>query len=210
MKKLILLAFVLSLGFAKAQSITPRGTNICDSFTVDFSDTSSGLFFHFVEEGYTPNGMVIQERRWYFGDPGSDTANTSKAIQPDHMFSAPGTYTVCLAADAKLPGEPGGQDIFCYDSICKTVVVLASVINDEPLHGLNKFYPNPAQNYIAWNGQPAEISEVILYDIHGKECFHILNPISQLSLPTKCPNGIYFLYYKTREGIQKQKITIQR
>lgn len=153
MKKIILCSLLLVATVAlKAQDIASRGNNICDSFTIDFSDTSSGLLFHFLEEGFTPNGMVIPERRWYFGDPNSDSANFSMALEPDHMFTAQGSYNVCIAADGKLPGEPGGNNVFCYDSTCRTVVVLASGIGNQMEVPGNSFYPNPSRGIIFWQG----------------------------------------------------------
>ena len=41
-------------------------------------------------------GAPVTSRLWTFGDSGSGSANTSTAQDPQHTFTGPGTYQVCL------------------------------------------------------------------------------------------------------------------
>lgn len=50
---------------------------------------------------------------WSFGDAIS-TSNTSSEVNPSHLYSGPGTYTICLKATDSLHG--------CVDSTCKDIV----------------------------------------------------------------------------------------
>jgi PKD repeat protein len=50
---------------------------------------------------------------WDFGDPASAGANTSTEVNPNHPFSAPGVYEVCLTA----------SNSYGSDTLCKLVTV---------------------------------------------------------------------------------------
>jgi hypothetical protein len=56
----------------------------CEGLACDFEDVSDD-----------PDGD-IDSRSWNFGDPASGEENTSDNNNPDHTFTAPGTYTVTL------------------------------------------------------------------------------------------------------------------
>lgn len=72
-------------------SITPNPianffySSSCQDMIVDFQDASS------------PNGAGnIASRNWDFGDPASGIFNYSNLANPQHVYSAPGTYIVTL------------------------------------------------------------------------------------------------------------------
>lgn len=50
--------------------------------------------------------LPLSNIRWNFGDPASGAANTATGLTPTHVFSAPGSYTVTLQADAATGGTP--------------------------------------------------------------------------------------------------------
>lgn len=52
--------------------------------------------------------------RWTFGD-----GSSSSLVNPDHFYTAPGTYTVCLRIAKPTPAGTQG----CVREICKTIVV---------------------------------------------------------------------------------------
>lgn len=52
---------------------------------------------------------------WNFGDPASGATNTSTTQNPTHIFSAPGTYNVCLTIFS--------SDSTCYDMTCQTIYI---------------------------------------------------------------------------------------
>jgi hypothetical protein len=81
---------------------------------------------------------------WDFGDPNSGTANTSNEMHPDHVFSAPGLYTVCLTVSNQ----------YGADTLCKQVYIDESVdVNEPQLTETEQgvlVYPNPASTWAEW------------------------------------------------------------
>jgi PKD repeat protein len=62
------------------------------------------------------NTAATDSIRWTFGD-----GSTSNALNPVHIYSAPGTYTVCL----RIIRYNAGSTTPCVREICKTIVVQA-------------------------------------------------------------------------------------
>lgn len=209
MKKIILAAFVTVLAAGYARAAEDGAREICDSFYVDYTDTSSGLYFQFFDASFTPGGVLITDRRWYFDDPASDSANTSGALEPEHIFTSAGTYNVCLAADAKLPAEPGGTDIYCYDSICKSVTVVNTGIVKTKIADNGYFYPNPTHDFIYWKGDVIEIKDLVLYDLTGRRWLSIKKAEREVALPGDCPAGVYVLRYYSDGELKQQTIEIR-
>ena len=80
-----------------------------------FTDTvnpNNTTVFH---NGSTVTNGTITSYQWSFGDGSSSTA-----ANPDHHYSQPGNYTVCLSVTAQVTNAPGTT---CMDSFCKTVSV---------------------------------------------------------------------------------------
>jgi hypothetical protein len=82
--------------------------------------------------------------QWNFGDPASGVANTSTEMHPDHVFSGPGLYTVCLTVSNQ----------YGSDTLCKQVYIDESVdVNEPQLTETEQgvlVYPNPARTWIEW------------------------------------------------------------
>ena len=107
------------------------GTSLDYIFPIQISDPPLGDFT------WTPGGCVATPYqflettpqlpkptyRWYwnFGDPGSGAANTSTIRNPQHTFSAPGTYTVKYVAYT----TPG----CVVDTVTKTTIVVPDLPN---------------------------------------------------------------------------------
>ncbi len=62
------------------------------------------------------NTAATDSIKWTFGD-----GSTSNALNPVHIYSAPGTYTVCL----RIIRYNAGSTTPCVREICKTIVVQA-------------------------------------------------------------------------------------
>jgi hypothetical protein len=60
---------------------------------------------------------------WHFGDPTSGTHDTSSSHNPLHLYTAPGTYTVCLYVQSK---RTNGRA--CTDTVCAAVVVAHTAV----------------------------------------------------------------------------------
>ncbi len=68
--------------------------NFCEGDTTTFTTDSTGN---------------VTSMHWDFGDPASGAANTSTLLNPVHVFSAPGTYTVTI--EVEYSGSPPRQFI---------------------------------------------------------------------------------------------------
>lgn len=91
----------------KSQQCTASFNAVANQFTPNaylFSNTS----FHLVQ----PFGSISYT--WDFGD-----GNGSNSTSPQHVYSGPGTYHVCLFMDVL---DSGGSSL-CFDSICTNIVI---------------------------------------------------------------------------------------
>lgn len=138
----------------------PAVVNACDSLTVGFSSSpQSATIYNFTDNSFTNSGTV-SNWQWNFGDPASNTNNTSTLQNPQHTFSAGGTYTVCL----KVTGYVNGAT--CTDSFCTQIVVIPMGIGSTQSAAI-QVYPNPAKNnlVIDYNGSSKLIAT--LTDVYG-------------------------------------------
>jgi hypothetical protein len=103
-------------------------------------DRLAGLLVDFTSVSwYEPNIW-----QWNFGDPASGATNTSSEMYPDHVFSGPGLYTVCLTVSNQ----------YGSDTLCKQVYIDESVdVNEPQLTETEQgvlVYPNPANTWVEW------------------------------------------------------------
>lgn len=140
---------------------------------------------------------------WNFGDPPSGANNTSNLQNPAHIFSAPGTYTVCLNFVSITT-----MGIVCSDNICINVVIpLTTGIKEES--EINFFLsPIPAIDYLMISGD-FQSGEFELFNTSGKSLFSTSLVSTKVLLP-ELPNGIYFAAIQTKKGKSIHKILIFR
>ena len=117
----------------KCDSITvPEPCNIVANF-IWHPDTLNAQHIFFTN---TSTGINTADTiRWTFGDGTSSTI-----FSPDHTYSQPGTYTVCLRIARMRPA--GSQP--CVSEICKTVVVTSNC-NFTPAWSWQLSATNPLQ-----------------------------------------------------------------
>ncbi|WP_041627500.1 PKD domain-containing protein [Owenweeksia hongkongensis] len=138
-----------------------RSTAQADSCTADFSANSLNNAFRLVlftnlssTTFGVPNGKV--EYTWFFGD-----GIFSYDRDPRHSYLTNGSYNVCLAQEVK--DSVTGQ-VFCADTICKTVVV-----NYQPPPCNAEFIVDTANSYsgdiIVWNSSIPN-SKDTLYSVY--------------------------------------------
>ena len=92
------------------------GGNICDEFEASFSWTTTTSGNGVIFSNATTGTGFQTTWQWYFGD-----GTTSTEAQPDHAYTEPGTYTVCLVATTVFETLAGL--ITCVDEHCAAVVV---------------------------------------------------------------------------------------
>ena len=108
--------------------LTIQGTNNCNDVKCQVVQVHSYCYaeftyedsvntvnpVHFIDLSGSIQGPIVSWY-WNFGDPASGTNNFSSLQNPDHIFTAPGTYSVCLTAH--------GSDSLCYDTWCREIVI---------------------------------------------------------------------------------------
>lgn len=90
-------------------------SDVCDQLQVDFTlraDSANNRKILFINQTNPLTANVFVN--WNFGD-----GTTSLAYNPEHIYSQPGTYTVCLRA----------QMASCIKDTCKVITVQPSVID---------------------------------------------------------------------------------
>jgi|GEM_PF-5425961 len=88
----------------------------CDSLTVAFTYTNTGLNYQFTDLSTITGGTIIGWS-WNFGDPSSGVNNTSALQNPSHLFTGTGLYVVCLTVTATVNGIVCPPKTICSDII---------------------------------------------------------------------------------------------
>ncbi|MGG9970572.1 PKD domain-containing protein [Ferruginibacter sp. SUN002] len=96
------------------------GTTNC-TFTPDFTfrnDSAIGNPYKYYFENTTPEITAYDSVKWTFGD-GTQSYHNEK--NPDHTYTATGTYNVCMII---IKRNPNLQPIGCAKYICKTITII--------------------------------------------------------------------------------------
>jgi PKD repeat protein len=120
---------------------------------------------------------------WDFGDPASGTSNTSLLKHPDHVFTSPGGYKVCLEV----------CNGYGCDSVCKQVMVYGSQALTYG-QGEALVFPNPAISTIRWVWSAKGSGQLFITNALGQTMVTIpvaadIQPEYDVSL---LPSGVYF------------------
>jgi len=136
--------------------VVEGGASPCDSLNAGFQMTVDGqvAIFHTGSN----NG---QHYIWHFGDGAS-----GDGPQPVHTYSAPGTYTACLAVWA---WDPQTQDT-CWADHCETIVILPLGIAEATSTGGLMAWPQPFSNGLSLSGS----------DLHGPYQVSLVDPTGRV------------------------------
>ncbi len=160
--------------------VLATGSNCVDSFCVTLSTTppcNLNAGFQWADSSYQ-NGTVVYffpsntgisnlGHQWTFGD-----GSSSNAVSPDHLYTQPGTYTVCHKIFQ--PNAPA-----CKDSVCNVIVVgnnagcnlVATVIqstnpNNQIILEAVATGGTPPYTYL-WNTTPPQTTKTINATVGG-------------------------------------------
>ncbi len=118
------------------------------------TQTLDGTSFSFTNTTTNP----FDKLRWEFGDGNIDTVRN---IIGNYSYSTSGTYNIKLILK---------DNFSCSDTTSKTVVAIASSLNE--LAGINnlKIYPNPANDVlnVSFNTNGEETIQLRILDLNGK------------------------------------------
>lgn len=163
----------------------------CDTTGNGFTFTQSGDSVWF---SGTTGGTPISWS-WNFGDPSTGPNNASSLQNPLHVFSASGSYIVCL-----IIGYSSNTGIVCSDTICKNITIVKVGIKDALEQELKSF-PNPAETEIYLSNQVD--GDAVIYSLEGKKIKERkVHPNAIVSI-TDLPNGFYVLQFFSEKGIFK-------
>lgn len=140
---------------------------------------------------------------WNFGN-----GQTSTQQNPTHVYTANGSYNVCLI----VTGTTANMQT-CIDTICKTVLVNATGLQDVYKNALS-IYPNPATDQV-WVELPIGNSSksISIADLAGRVLVQQNlsgNTSKQVALDIQhLSKGIYLIQVNTDKGIYQSKLRVE-
>lgn len=140
---------------------------------------------------------------WDFGD-----GNYDNTMNPSHVYSAPGMYTVCLTVYDSM-------QVFC-DSTCYTVTVQSvGVEEDNLLEASLSVSPNPADELLQLSFMTESTGEanVTFFDAAGRNTFnetfvHNDGHVNTRINTTNMPQGIYLVKIEVNGFVAWKKIAL--
>jgi hypothetical protein len=165
-------------------------------------DQFNPLLLHFEFTGNVPVNSFQFLGIWDFGD-----GNLSSDSCPSHLYSQPGTYTVCLSFSICI-----GGGLSCHDDTCVTITIgnIAGVGN--PDGSLTAFYsyPNPVHSKLHIRTDSSRDFAVKIKTMTGQVVFDgtLINdePIDVSFFP----DGIYFIEASDGSSIIERKFMVHR
>ena len=132
------------------------------------------------------------EWHWSFGDPASGVNNNSLERHPQHIYSAPGTYEVCL--------EVG--NVNARDTLCRMLTLGSSLAENPDLDTRIQVAPNPFDSRlsVAVSSPLAQAGMIRLFDQTGRLVMQERLSFGITELNTgHLPPGMYFYSISVRE-----------
>jgi PKD repeat protein len=169
------------------------GMGSCN-ITANFSNSTGSLNVSF-SNMTTCTGCTSMTYKWSFGD----LSPISTATNPSHLYSAAGTYTVCLVSTGLDSNSSP-----CIDTTCKAITVVGSSgINDIEGQSIN-FHPNPSSGLFTYSLMPGEImSSMEIMDLTGRRVlnYSTRNNGKDVMLDLSyVPNGMYYVHLRLQNG----------
>ncbi|MFY8019961.1 MAG: T9SS type A sorting domain-containing protein, partial [Bacteroidia bacterium] len=161
------------------------------TFTV--TQTTDATSFSFTNTTTKP----FEKLRWEFGDNNIDTVRN---IIGNYSYTTSGNYTVKLILT---------DNFSCSDTAAKSIVAIASSLNELP--GINnlKIYPNPANDVlnVSFQSIDKDIIQIRILDINGKLIksgidFDGLGYCEKQINLEAIPSGIYLLELATSKSVK--------
>ena len=175
----------------------------CGQVHAQFSDSVGKAYYvQFFDSSYANIGDSLVWQ-WHFGDAASGIHNQSDSAAPSHVFSAAGSYYVCLYVSAYR-----SNGLVCTDTFCSTINLMPNSIQDASLHYI-KISPNPAQDYLYVSGLSSE-AVLELRNMCGQMVLRMPILQSMVTLPPSIPSGMYFATVMSAQASTSQKIILMR
>jgi FOG: PKD repeat len=135
------------------------------------------------------------EWHWDFGDPASGLNNMSTERHPEHLFSEPGAYEVCLRV----------SNANAEHTLCRTLQLGSALAKDPAVQDRVLLAPNPFGDWLSVSLSAVVRSPVlILYDQLGREVLRQSLSFGVTEIGTgHLPAGIYFYRVEARGEMVK-------
>jgi hypothetical protein len=168
------------------------------SFYIYPDSTITGLYYGV----NTSSNNALYAYTWSWGD-----GSTSTGVTPNHSYAASGTYIICLLVTA-----PNCADSFCLNYFIAKQTDASAIheIRFDLSNGITNYVkqnktalsaiPNPTDNETMLNINPAQINEVIVFNLNGSKAIEISNPQTATLNTSSLAPGIYFIKANKKDG----------
>lgn len=181
-------------------------TSLKSQCVADFTYTVSAAGTLSVTGVGTPTGTAGYAWQW-----GDGTTIPGSGVTTSHTYTTGGTYSLCLTYGVlSLPP--------CTTQVCKNVVVTFVGVNEYFSYLKNiTLSPNPAKSFINIDyslTKPSKLS-ISLVDITGK-LIDLVEPEKSVELGNyskrysieRLSSGLYFIRFKTENGVETKKLVV--
>ncbi len=174
-------------------------------YTIDSSDLKAESYpVDFVGVSLGDAGKL----KWSFGDGTYD----STTVNPTHVYTEPGTYTVCLTVTNTTTGE---ADTTCEEVTVESATSITDYVTENVIL---RAYPNPFSEscQVIIHLRERTDANLTLYDLGGRKMKVLLDrelPSGEhrLSLDgSDLGEGLYYLILNTNLGTERQSLSIIR
>ncbi|MGC9330388.1 MAG: M14 family zinc carboxypeptidase [Bacteroidales bacterium] len=169
---------------------TPVYAALDNDPVADFTTDISGLTIKF-----NNTSQFATEYLWDFGD-----GQNSTAVSPQHVYDAPGDYTVELSAIND-----------CGSNVYSTLITIEETGFNEYVLEKIKLFPNPANNFVILELEKSWLkSEFTIINMNGQIVFSevISKPITSIDLST-LKTGMYVVHIFNNKINKEIKLFIQ-
>lgn len=210
--RVCLVAFALLLSCSSQAQLSPCHANI--SWSVD---PQNALLIHFCNASDFVTGSYDFTFSWDLGN-----GNQQSDSCFSHLYTTPGTYTVCLAVSACDPMNGG---VCCYADTCITIVIGAKggggdatavpALSSAEVYGV---FPNPVSQsaMIQYRLRTNASVTISVFDVQGKKLYTRTNDESPgyhehlLNEEIFPGPGTYFVNLTTDKGIHRVLVIIKK
>jgi len=201
-KALLAFASLLLISAIQVTPVRAQNEDSCKAFMLIMPDNNNPLLMHFFFTGTVPVNSFSFLGAWDFGD-----GFTSGDSCPDHLYSQPGTYIVCLSFNICI-----GGGLSCDDDTCESITIgsIAGIQNhDGALHQFYS-YPNPVQSSLFVRSDSDNEFALRIKDVTGHIVFSDMVKNDDPIDVSAFANGIYFIEAGDGNPALQRKMLIQR
>lgn len=196
------LSLLISLFSIQNSSAETAYEDSCLAMMLVMPDHNDPLLVHFYFSGNVPINSFQFLGSWDFGD-----GFTSTDSCPDHQYSQPGTYVVCLSFSICI-----GGGMSCHDDTCVTMTIgtMAGIENQNGSLQAFYTYPGPVHNEFFIHSNANNELGLKMRDLSGRIVLDRTVKNDEAIESASFSNGIYFLELTDGSRSVTRKLVIQK